>query len=734
MISPDTYKALGLSEKEYHRILKILGKEPTPTELAMFSVEWSEHCGYLCSKDLLKNLPKRGIYPIAIGEDSGAIFVDDLAIVFKMESHNHPSQIEPLQGAATGVGGIIRDIFTAGARPVASLNSLWFGDLSDPYNKHLLRQVVKGISWYGNCIGVPTIGGSLNVDESYQGNCLVNAMSIGVVNKHKLAQAKATGNGNTIMYIGSTTGRDGIGGCSVLASNDFEEGEAKRPTVQVGDPFTEKCLIEATLEIIDSGVVAGIKDMGAAGLTCAITEMAAAGGVGIDANLDRVPLRETGMEPWEIMMSESQERMLVCVRAGSEDTVFDICKKWGLTSANIGIVTENKNVRIFHDGKIVADISAKELTNPKLTYPAKSKPENIINPIRFSWYDMEEGNNEEDLLELLGSPNIASKKFVYEQYDHMVQANTVTLPDASDAAVIRLEGSDKLLAATTDCNSTYCYLNPYDGAMQAVMEAARNIACTGGKPIGATDCLNFGNPNKPDRFFQFDAAISGIITACSYGKGIPVVSGNVSFYNENPSGTINPTPTIGMIVIIDHLDHVTPQHFQESGQIIINLGTVLLDDNVYCEYIKMKFGDIRGQIPYVMLEYEERVRDFLHEAISEGLIVSAHDCAEGGLAVTLAECCFGNINIGADVNLRGTYPQAARELFCEFTPRVIISCEEEDIEEIRNIARKFNVNYDILGTTGGSNLRIHHKNETVIDLDVTIMRSVWEKSLGEAIS
>jgi len=432
-ITPDTYKALGLTDNEYNKILEILGREPTETELAMFSVEWSEHCGYMCSRPLLSKLPKEGKFEVTVGEDSGAIIVDDYAIVFKMESHNHPSQVEPLQGAATGVGGIVRDIFTAGARPIASLNSLRFGDLSEPYNKHLLREVVKGISWYGNCIGVPTIGGEVYFDDSYTGNCLVNAMTIGICHKDELAQAKASGTGNHIMYVGSTTGRDGIGGCSVLASNEFEDEDAKRPTVQVGDPFMEKCLIEATLETLATGHVVGIKDMGAAGLTCSISEMAAAGGVGIIADLNKVPVRETGMKAWEIMMSESQERMLVCVKEGHSEEIEKIFKKWNLNAAVIGNVIKGTRVLINYNNKNVADIDAQLLTDPE---PKKLESKYTPRTFTHAWSDSLEPKSLTTVLHrLLESPNICSRHWVYEQYDHLVQTNTVTTPMGSDAFV-----------------------------------------------------------------------------------------------------------------------------------------------------------------------------------------------------------------------------------------------------------------------------------------------------------
>jgi len=550
MVSPIDYTALGLNDEEYKKIIDILKREPSPTELAMFSVEWSEHCGYIHSKKWLKLLPKKGKYQTLIGEDSGGIIVGDLAIVFKMESHNHPSQIEPKQGAATGVGGIIRDIFTAGARPIALLDSLRFGPLHNSYNRYLLTGVVDGIQFYGNCVGVPTVGGDIYFEDSYSGNCLVNAMCIGIAKKDKLARARAKGAGNSIIYAGASTGRDGIGGCSVLASQEFKESEEKRPTVQIGDPFTEKCLIEATLEALETGHVVGIKDMGAAGLTCATSEMAAAGDSGVDIELGKVPRREANMQPWEIMMSESQERMLLCVKKGNEKEIEGIFAKWGLHAVVIGKVTDDGIVRIKDNGKVVVQTSAKALTEaPLYDMPAK-KPlhQDEINSLDITKIQRPFDYNEV-LLKLLATPTIASKQWVFQQYDHMVQTNTVVLP-GSDAAVIRIKGTKKAIAATTDCNSMYCYLNPYRGAQIAVAEAARNLVCSGAEPAAVTDCLNFGNPKKADRFWQFKNCIEGIISACEFFK-VPVVSGNVSFYNENPRGAIYPTPSIGMIGIIE---------------------------------------------------------------------------------------------------------------------------------------------------------------------------------------
>ncbi|MFH1361623.1 MAG: phosphoribosylformylglycinamidine synthase subunit PurL, partial [bacterium] len=640
MVESGIYKALGLTDNEYSKIEKIMGREPSSTELAMFSVEWSEHCGYPRSRALLKNFPKTGKYPGMVGEDSGGFIYDDIAIIFKMESHNHPSQVEPRQGAATGVGGIIRDVFTAGAKPIASLDSLRFGPLTEPYNKYLLKGVVDGIAFYGNCLGVPTVGGEVYFDESYSGNCLVNAMSIGICHKDKLARAIAVGTGNPIMYVGSSTGKDGIGGCSVLASAEFCEGEEKRPTVQIGDPFTEKCLIEATLEMMDTGCVLGIKDMGAAGLTCSSAEMAHAGGVGMEIDLNKVPLREENMEAFEIMMSESQERMLVCVKKGQESKVEEIFKKWDLHGVVIGYVTDDKKLRVKYQGKVVADIDTEALAQAPLYHMPDEKPEYLDELHAFDFKSLAEPKDYNDvLLKLLASPTIASKEWVYEQYDHMVQTNTVVLP-GSDASVLRVKGKKWGLAATTDCNSRYCYLNPHRGAQIAVAEAARNLVCSGADPAAVTDCLNFGNPEKPDRYWYFKNCVEGIIDACK-SFNIAVISGNVSFYNENPKGAINPTPGIGMVGILPNIEKRCTQTFKNEGDVIILLGETK-DELGGSEYLKVIHGQVAGDCPSLDLEKEKALQKTVFEAIQQDILNSAHDCSEGGLAVALAESCISD--------------------------------------------------------------------------------------------
>jgi len=733
MIKPDVYHSLGLSDKEYQDILKILRRQPSNTELAMFSVEWSEHCGYPRSRRWLKLLPKTGKYKTLIGEDSGGIIIDGLAIIFKMESHNHPSQVEPKQGAATGVGGIIRDIFTAGARPIALLDSLRFGPLSQAYNKYLFTGVVDGIQFYGNCVGVPTVGGEIYFDQSYAGNCLVNAMCIGVARKDKLVRARAFGKGNPIMYVGSSTGRDGIGGCSILASHEFKAGEEKRPTVQIGDPFTEKCLIEATLEAINTGYVVGIKDMGAAGLTCCTSEMASAGNSGMDIELQAVPRREENMEPWELMMSESQERMLICVKKGKEEQIKKIFLKWGLNASVIGKVTDSGLVTIRDNGKIVAQIKAHALTKAPVYDMPYKKPGYLrkLNKLALNKIPKPKDYNKV-LLKLLAAPSITNKAWVYEQYDHMVQTNTMLLP-GSDAAVLRLKGTKKGVAATADCNSRYCFLNPYRGAQIAVAEAARNLVCSGAHPAAVTDCLNFGNPEKPESFWQFKNCLEGIADACK-SFNIAVVSGNVSFYNESPQGAINPTPTIGMIGILNDVNNACSQNFKQEGDAIILLG--------YCkeelgasDYLKEIHNLTKGNAPQLDLKLEQAVHKTALEAIERGLVNSAHDCSEGGLAVALAECCVSNKEkmIGANINRLNYDLRADALLFGESQSRIILSCSNDSVEKIRKIAKKFKTPFSVIGKTCGRVLRILKAEEELIYLSLEDLYEEYNGSLKKKI-
>jgi len=709
VIEPKIYHELGLTDKEYQRILGILGRDPSPTELAMFSVEWSEHCGYPRSRKYLKLFPQKGKYETLIGEDAGGFIYDDTAIIFKMESHNHPSQIEPKQGAATGVGGIIRDIFTAGARPIACLDSLRFGDISKPFNKYIFDGVIDGIQFYGNCVGVPTVGGEIYFNDAYEGNCLVNVMCIGVCKKDKIARAKAVGIGNSIIYAGSKTGRDGIGGCSVLASAEFKEGEEeKRPTVQVGDPFTEKCLIEATLEAMDTKVVLGIKDMGAAGLTCSSSEMAAAGEVGVKIDLAKVPLREEGMESYEIMMSESQERMLLCVEVGKEDKVINVFKKWGLEAVKIGEVISEKLIKVFRGDALVADIPIAELANAPLYDMAwdesgkqKMESRKVRVPKDFN----------KTLLLMLSSPNIASKRAVYEQYDHMVQINTSVYP-GGDAAVLRMKGKKWGMAVTSDCNGLYCKLDPYLGAQIAVAEAARNLVVTGADPAAVTDCLNFGNPEKPDRFYSFKRCVEGVSHACLEFE-LPVISGNVSFYNENWKGPILPTPTIGMVGILKDVENRCTVPFKDDGDMIILLGKNN-DELGGSEYLSFIHKIEEGVPPMLDLDLEKRVQAACATAIEVGIAKSAHDLSEGGLAIALAECSILGEK-GAAVSLNDDI-EASSLLFSETQSRILLTVDPNNIFAVSDVCMLFKIPFEILGKVHGKKFTIRHKDKKIIDI------------------
>jgi phosphoribosylformylglycinamidine synthase len=723
MVEQRVYRELGLTDPEYQRIEGLLKREPSPTELAMFSVEWSEHCGYSRSRKLLKRLPRKGKYPIIVGEDAGGIYVDDLAVIFKMESHNHPSQVEPKQGAATGVGGIIRDIFTTGARPIASLNSLRFGPLTEPFNRYIFSGVVDGIQSYGNCIGVPTVAGEIYFEEAYAGNCLVNAMSIGVCRKDEIAKAQAKGEGNIVIYAGSRTGRDGIGGCSVLASAEFCEDEEKRPTVQIGDPFTEKCLIEATLEALKTGYVVGVKDMGAAGLTCSTSEMALAGGVGMEVDLSLVPLRDESMEPFEIMMSESQEREVLCVKVGHENEIIDIFKKWGLQAVPMGKVLKEKILRIHYKGKLVVEVKPEDLAKAPIYDLPTKEPDYIPDLRKLDASKIQAPKDlNEVLLKLLSSPNIANKSYVYEQYDHMVQTNTAVLP-GSDAAVLRLKGTKKGIAATTDCSGRYCYINPHVGASIAIAEAARNLVCAGAEPAGVTDCLNFANPDKPERYWEFKGCMEGIIEACEK-LNLPVVSGNVSFYNESPAGPIYPTPTIGMVGVVNDMEKICSSSFKNSGDVIILLGDNK-EELGASEYLKVIHNMVKGDVPVLDLKGEKAVQSACLEAIQKGLVNSAHDCSEGGLAVALAECCIsGNELIGAKIEIKSNV-RADALLFGESQSRIIVSCSSDKQSKVEKILKKHNVPYQIIGKVGGKELKINN----LIRLPIDSVYSPWKSAI-----
>ncbi|MBK7498529.1 MAG: phosphoribosylformylglycinamidine synthase subunit PurL [Ignavibacteriales bacterium] len=679
----------GLIKEEWEKILKILGRTPTFTELGVFSVMWSEHCSYKNSIAQLKTLPRSGgrLLVAAGEENAGLIDIgDDLAVAFKIESHNHPSAVEPYQGAATGVGGIMRDIFTMGARPIASLNSLRFGSLKDARTRFLFDGVVRGIGDYGNSFGVPTVAGEVYFDESYQGNPLVNAMAVGIVNKKHFASATSKGVGNPIMIVGSSTGRDGIHGATFASEEISEKSEAKRPSVQVGDPFTEKLLLEATLEIIKNDWLIGIQDMGAAGISCSTSEMSAKGESGMKINLDKVPLRERGMTAYEIMLSESQERMLCCVKKGYEDRVKEVFEKWDLHCEIIGEVTGDGMLQIDYQGERKATMPPFDLVlgggAPVYTREQK-EPEYLKETRKFDSKTLPEPKDlKETFLKVFSSPNIVSKQWVYHQYDSMVRTNTVVGPGC-DAAVILVKGTNKALAMKTDCNSRYVYLNPKEGTKIAVAESARNIVCSGGVPLGVTNCLNFGNPYKPEVYWQFAQAIAGMGEACRHFD-TPVTGGNVSFYNESPETAVYPTPTIGMVGLVEDLKHITTSFFKDEGDVIYLLGEDK-EELGGSEYAKVIHNKVAGESPTINLDEEKKLQDTLLNLIRKGLIKSAHDISEGGIVSALAECCIINQEkqIGCEVEI-ATKSRKDFSLFSESQSRIIISISKDKILELES--------------------------------------------------
>ena len=717
----------GLTPEEYQKILKILGREPTYTELGVFSVMWSEHCSYKSSRHYLKLLPTEGPRVLqGPGENAGVVDIGDgLAVAFKMESHNHPSFIEPYQGAATGVGGILRDIFTMGARPIASLNSLRFGSIDHPRTPYLLSGVVAGIGGYGNCVGVPTVGGEVYFDECYNGNILVNAFTLGIMKKKRIFTGIAKGVGNPVIYVGSKTGRDGIHGATMASESFSEEKEQRRPTVQVGDPFTEKLLLEACLELMEKDCIVGIQDMGAAGLTSSSSEMAGRGGSGIELDLSRVPLRESGMTPYEILLSESQERMLLVARKGTEDEVKRIFDKWDLDAVVIGQVTEDHQFRAHFNGAEVVRVPITALTKEAPVYqrPA-ARPSNID---EFQQLDLSAVQEPEDLAAtlklLLGSPNIALKEWVYRQYDHFVRSNTVIAPGA-DAAVIRVKGTQKGLALTVDGNSRYCFLDPYVGGVLTVAEAARNLACVGARPLGITDCLNFGSPENPEVMWQFAEVIRGMRDACMALK-VPVVSGNVSFYNETDSKPIYPTPTVGMVGLLAKLKRVVTPWFKFPGNIVVLLGRTR-EELGGSEYLKLIHGLVKGTPPWIDLKLEEAVQNCCLEAIDRGILRSAHDISDGGLAVSLAECCIGGPDRPLGVRIE-THEMIRGDalLFSESPSRIVVSLEEKNLARLQELAAELRVPMHVIGTVGGARFVI----QPLLQLPVEELRSIWAHGL-----
>ena len=770
-ITPELIREHGLTLEEFEKVKRLLGsREPTITELGIFSVMWSEHCSYKSSRVHLKRLPTRSRRVLqGPGENAGIIDIGDgWACAFKIESHNHPSFIEPFQGATTGVGGILRDIFTMGARPVAVMDSLRFGPiiarvgrtflsdnaLSDNADRNvratqqeihrnhsILEGVVSGVASYGNCFGVPNLGGETKFEPCYSGNPLVNAFALGLVRKDQIFYAKAAGEGNPVIYVGAKTGRDGIHGATMASEEFSEASEAKRPNVQVGDPFLEKLLLEACLEAMQTGAVVGIQDMGAAGLTCSTCEMGARGKVGLEIEMDRVPQRETGMSAYEIMLSESQERMLLVAQKGREEEVFRVFQKWGLDAVQVGRVIAENTMRVLEHGKVVAEIPNEALTDDAPVYKRPLErweppvPREVPEHIQLG----ESRDFTQGLRDLLASPNICSKRWIWQQYDHMVQTNTVEGPGAGDAGVIRIKGSQRALAMSLDGNGRWCYLDPRLGAMHAVAEAARNVACTGATPVAATNCLNFGNPEKPHIMWQFSQVIDGMTRACEE-LDIPITGGNVSFYNETLGEGIYPTPVLGVVGILEDERKVVRPDFREASRAIVLLrgsepgdATDAASEFGSSEYAKEILGEFWGYPPQLELEAEAALQKTLLELAQAGVLDSAHDCSDGGLAVALAECGFGN-GIGAGIELPSSDLSPECVLFGEDASRIVISCDPSLVSAIQQIAAKHGVSADVLGETAEDMLEIKIDNKLTVSAPVSSLRNAHEGALQKSLN
>ncbi|MGC5326194.1 phosphoribosylformylglycinamidine synthase subunit PurL [Brevibacillus sp. SYSU BS000544] len=722
------YAEIGLTDDEYNLIVKLIGRQPNWTETGLYSVMWSEHCSYKNSKPVLRRFPTKGPRVLqGPGEGAGIVDIgDNQAVVFKIESHNHPSAIEPYQGAATGVGGIIRDVFSMGARPIALLNSLRFGELDTPRVKYLFEHVVAGIAGYGNCIGIPTVGGEVNFDPTYEGNPLVNAMCVGLIDHDKIQKGVASGIGNPVIYVGASTGRDGIHGATFASEELNEESEKKRPAVQVGDPFMEKLLLEACLELIDSGAVVGIQDMGAAGLTSSSAEMASKAGNGIEMNLDLVPQREEGMSAYEMMLSESQERMLVVVQVGREDEVKALFDKWGLHSAIVGRVTDDGMLRLLHHGEVVANVPVDTLAEDA---PVYNKPSQVPAYYeKFANIDTTDFTAPSDLTvtlkDLLSQPTIANKAYVYEQYDHIVRAGTAVKP-GSDAAVVLIRGTRKALAMSTDCNGRYVYLDPKVGGAIAVAESARNVVCSGAEPLAITDCLNFGSPEKPEVFWQFENAVDGMSAACTALQA-PVIGGNVSFYNERTGDAIYPTPVVGMVGLVTDVDHITTQSFKQAGDVVLVLGETFAELGG-SEYQKLVTGSISGRPPQIDLEKEAKLQQVVLTAIRQGLVQSAHDLSEGGLAVAVAESCFEK-NLGAIIEAETTL-RTDIFLYSESQSRIVLSVKPEHVEKVKALANESLVPCTEIGKTGGERLAVKVNGEEAINAPVSDLKAAWKDAI-----
>ncbi|HKV05547.1 MAG TPA: phosphoribosylformylglycinamidine synthase subunit PurL [Candidatus Acidoferrales bacterium] len=775
-VTPQIAAEHGLTPEEYARTQKILGRDPNFTELGIFSVMWSEHCSYKSSRVHLKRLPTRGPHVVqGPGENAGVVDIGDgLVAVFKIESHNHPSFVEPFQGAATGVGGILRDIFTMGARPIAVLDSLRFGPITSgakapevnaeeiARNRRILDGVVRGIGFYGNCFGVPTVGGEVMFEPCYSKNPLVNALALGIARKDELFFARARGAGNPVIYVGAKTGRDGIHGASLLASAEFsEESQQKRPNVQVGDPFMEKLLLEACLEAMRTGAVVAIQDMGAAGLTSSSSEMASRGGMGIEIDLARVPQRETGMTPYEIMLSESQERMLLVAERGREREVFDVFHKWGLDAIEIGRVTDDGKLRVLDHGRVAAEIPAHAIAEeaPRYERPIAAPPAAARPNAALVEFAREGADLTENFRRLLASPAVASKYWITEQYDSMVRTNTRVGPGAGDAAVLRLKESRRALALSTDGNGRWCSLSPRLGAMHAVAEAARNVACTGARPIAATNCLNFGNPEKPEVMWQFSEAVDGIAEACRVLE-TPITGGNVSFYNETLGKPIYPTPVLGVLGRIDDAEYALGSAFRNEGDVILLLDGGELDapqrdkqdavpkvrppemagaPRIGCvefsssEYAQAIHGIVAGVPPAIDLAAEKRLIDCLVKLAAERAILSAHDISDGGFAVTLAESCFASDGLSADIDLGPSKEPAESAIFGERGARAVVSISSASLARVEAIAAQYSVKLQRIGAVTRGEFRIHYNGAPVIRGNMDSFRQTWAESLGKVV-
>ena len=717
------YADMGMTDAEYDLAVEKLGRMPNWTEIGLFSVMWSEHCSYKKSKPVLRKFPTKGPQVLqGPGEGAGIVDIgDEQAVVFKMESHNHPSAIEPYQGAATGVGGIIRDVFSMGARPIAMLNSLRFGELKSARGKYLFEEVVAGIAGYGNCIGIPTVGGEIQFDPCYEGNPLVNAMCVGLIDHKDIQKGIAAGVGNTVMYVGAKTGRDGIHGATFSSEELSEEADEKRSAVQVGDPFMEKLLLEACLEVVKSDALVGIQDMGAAGLTSSSAEMASKAGTGVEMNLDLVPQRETNMTAYEMMLSESQERMLIVVKAGREEEIKAIFEKYDLDAVAVGRVTDDKMLRLLHNGEVVAEVPADALAEDA---PVYNMPD--VEPAYFAEFQAMDNveptvnDYKETLTALLKAPTVASKEWVYDQYDYQVRTNTVVAP-GSDAAVLRVRGTNKGLAMTTDCNSRYIYLDPTTGGKIAVAEAARNIVCSGGQPLAITDCLNFGNPEKPEIFWQIQKSADGITEAC-LALDAPVIGGNVSMYNERSGEAVYPTPTIGMVGLVKDLAHVTTQEVKAAGDIVYLIGDTSTEFGG-SELQKLMNGSISGKAPAIDLGVEAARQKAILEAIQAGLVQSAHDVSEGGVAVALAEKTFAAKGLGVDVTLKGS---AVTALFSESQSRFVLTVKEENAAAFESIV----ADAKNIGTvTADAIVKINGDKGVLVKGTVEEFRSAWKGAI-----